>query len=79
MSYYLKAAYEAWEYQCQLRFDTLKTNEEELNRIFIDIYGLQDELDLDDGVKVNYRNVQTGRDGKFYEVLADSKNIMGKK
>jgi hypothetical protein len=25
-------------------FDTLKANEEELNRIFIDIYGLQDEL-----------------------------------
>lgn len=44
MSYYLKAAYETWEYQCQLRFDTLKANEEELNRIFIDIYGLQDEL-----------------------------------
>ncbi len=34
------------------------------------------ELDLDDGVKVNYRKVQTGVDGKFYEVLADSKNIM---
>lgn len=44
ISYYLKAAYEAWEYQCQLRFDTLKVNEEELNRIFIDIYGLQNEL-----------------------------------
>lgn len=36
------------------------------------------ELDLDDGVKVNYRKVQTARDGKVYEVLADSKNIMGK-
>lgn len=34
------------------------------------------ELDLDDGVKYNYRKVQTGRDGKFYEVLADSKAIM---
>ena len=37
------------------------------------------ELDLDDGVKVNYRKVQTANDGKFYEVLADSKNIMAKK
>jgi hypothetical protein len=37
------------------------------------------ELDLDDGVKVNYRKIQTASDGKFYEVLADSKNIMGKK
>ena len=34
------------------------------------------ELDLDDGVKYNYRKIQTGRDGKFYEVLADSKSIM---
>ena len=36
------------------------------------------ELDLDDGVKVNYRKVQTAADGKFYEILADSKNIMAK-
>ena len=35
-------------------------------------------LDLDDGVKVNYRKLQTAQDGKFYEVLADSKNIMAK-
>lgn len=34
------------------------------------------ELDLDDGVKYNYRKIQTGSDGKFYEVLADSKSIM---
>ena len=36
------------------------------------------ELDLDDGVKKNYRKIQTANDGKFYEVLADSKNIMVK-
>ena len=36
------------------------------------------ELDLDDGVKVNYRKMQTAADGKFYEVLADSKSIMAK-
>ena len=35
-------------------------------------------LDLDDGVKVNYRKLQTAANGKFYEVLADSKNIMAK-
>lgn len=35
-------------------------------------------IDLDDGVKINYRKVQTGSDGKFYEVLADSKQIMAK-
>ena len=36
------------------------------------------ELDLDDGIKVNYRKLQTAQNGKFYEVLADSKNIMVK-
>lgn len=36
------------------------------------------ELDLDDGVKVNYRKIQTARDGRFYEVLADSKSIVAK-
>ena len=28
------------------------------------------ELDLDDGVKVNYEKVQTAADGKKYQVLA---------
>ncbi len=36
--------YAAWEQKCESRFQKLKANEEELNRIFIDIYGLQDEL-----------------------------------
>lgn len=36
--------YKAWEQECEERFQKLKSNEEELNRIFIDIYGLQDEL-----------------------------------
>lgn len=39
--------YEAWKAECNARFDQLKANEEELNRIFIDIYGLQDELTPD--------------------------------
>ena len=34
------------------------------------------ELNLDDGVKINYRKIQTANDGKYYEVLADAKNIM---
>lgn len=37
-------AYELWQDRCEGRFNQLKANEEELNRIFIDIYGLQDEL-----------------------------------
>ena len=63
LSYYLKDAYEAWEYQCQLRFDTLKSNEEELNRIFIDIYGLQDELTPEvEDKDVTVRRADLGRD-----------------
>lgn len=37
-------AYNRWEEETNARFAHLKANEEELNRIFIDIYGLQDEL-----------------------------------
>lgn len=44
---YMEAAYETWKNVCDINFDKLKCNEEELNRIFIDIYGLQDELTPD--------------------------------
>lgn len=37
-------AFERWYDECDECFNNLKANEEELNRIFIDIYGLQDEL-----------------------------------
>lgn len=40
----LAECFMAWENECDERFSRLKSNEEELNRIFIDIYGLQDEL-----------------------------------
>ena len=40
----LQNVFQVWEVQCDERFNQLKANEEELNCIFIDIYGLQDEL-----------------------------------
>lgn len=40
----LAECFMVWEKECEERFNQLKSNEEELNRIFIDIYGLQDEL-----------------------------------
>lgn len=40
----LADSYKNWSSECEVRFNTLKANEEEQNRIFIDIYGLQDEL-----------------------------------
>ena len=43
----IELAYLLWKGECNQRFRELKKNEEELNRIFIDIYGLQDELTPD--------------------------------
>lgn len=40
----ISEAFNQWQNECNNRFNQLKANEEELNRIFIDIYGLQDEL-----------------------------------
>ena len=53
--------YKEWETECRDRFDRLKANEEELNRIFIEIYGLQDELTpevADKDITVRLANLQ---------------------
>jgi len=53
----LSSAYRSWKLECDGRFQKLKANEEELNRIFIAIYGLQDELTpevTDKDVTVHY-------------------------
>ena len=55
--------YAAWQAECEERFQQLKKNEEELNRIFIDIYGLQDELTPNVADKdVTVHRVFTSRD-----------------
>lgn len=41
-------AFRKWEEYTEKQFNILKKNEEELNKIFIDIYGLQDELTPDE-------------------------------
>ena len=38
----ISEAFTRWQKECDDRFNRLKSNEEELNRIFIDIYGLHD-------------------------------------
>lgn len=59
----IQQAFEAWERLCDERFDALKSNEEELNRIFIDIYGLQDELTPKvEDKDVTVRKADLGRD-----------------
>ena len=56
-------SYDYWQSECESRFIQLKTNEEELNRIFIDIYGLQDELTPEEDDKdVTVRKADLGRD-----------------
>ena len=56
-------AYALWEGECAARFAQLKANEEELNRIFIDIYGLQDELTPEvEDKDVTVRRADLGRD-----------------
>lgn len=40
----ISSIFRIWETECEEAFNQLKSNEEELNRIFIDIYGIQDEL-----------------------------------
>lgn len=59
----LSDSYSKWEVLCEKRFNQLKANEEELNRIFIDIYGLQDELTPDvEDKDVTVRKADLGRD-----------------
>ena len=45
MSGLISEKFRQWEKVCEERYLRLKTNEEELNRYFIDEYGLSDELD----------------------------------
>jgi len=40
----IESAFNIWNDFAENQFNQIKTNEEELNHIFIDIYGLQDEL-----------------------------------
>ena len=59
----VREACEAWAAECEERFQNLKMNEEELNRIFIDIYGLQDELTPEvEDKDVTVRRADLGRD-----------------
>lgn len=62
-SYRVEDSYRAWEMVCNDRFNELKNNEEELNRIFIDIYGLQDELNPEvEDKDVTVRKADLARD-----------------
>ncbi|MFO1565954.1 BREX-1 system adenine-specific DNA-methyltransferase PglX [Lactiplantibacillus plantarum] len=61
----LENAFAIWKTEAQDRFDQLKENEEELNRIFIDLYGLNDELTPEvEDKEVSVRRADEERDIK---------------
>lgn len=63
----LHQAYNSWSNEALTRFNQLKSNEEELNRIFIDLYGLQDELTPEEDEKeVSVRKADQLRDIKAF-------------
>ncbi|MDM0852354.1 BREX-1 system adenine-specific DNA-methyltransferase PglX [Clostridium perfringens] len=63
----ISSAFSQWEEECENNFNQLKSNEEELNRIFIDIYGLQDELTPDvEDKDVTIRKADRERDIKSF-------------
>ena len=66
-AYKMENFYHLWEEKCEERFNQLKANEEELNRIFIDIYGLQDELTPEvEDKDVTVRKADLERDVKSF-------------
>ena len=63
----VEAAFNQWKEEADKRFKQLKANEEELNRIFIDLYGLQDELAPEEEDKdVSVRRADLTRDIKSF-------------
>lgn len=63
----LRQAYNSWSDEALTRFNQLKSNEEELNRIFINLYGLQDELTPEeDDKEVSVRKADQVRDIKAF-------------
>lgn len=59
--------FDIWSKECDERFAKLKANEEELNRTFIEIYGLQDELTPEvDEKDVTVRKADLVRDIKSF-------------
>lgn len=59
----IKLAFEYWQTFTENQFAQLKANEEELNRIFIEIYGLKDELTPEvEDKDVTIRKADLGRD-----------------
>lgn len=56
-------AFSLWEKECNIRFEHLKTNEEKLNNIIIDMYGLQNEMTSEvESKDISIRKADLSRD-----------------
>ena len=67
----IETSFKNWEEFAKKQFYQLKANEEELNRIFIDIYGLPDELKPEVEEKdVTVRKADLGRDVRSFIAYA---------
>ena len=65
MSVLISDKFKDWEKLCDDRFNKLKSNEEELNRFFIDIYGIGDEVSAEvDDSDVTVRRAELQREIK---------------
>ncbi|WP_110933553.1 BREX-1 system adenine-specific DNA-methyltransferase PglX [Paenibacillus bouchesdurhonensis] len=63
----IESAFEHWNELSNSRYNQLKSNEEELNRLFIQIYSLQDELTPDvEDKDITIRKADLARDIKFF-------------
>lgn len=63
----IEEAFNQWNKLCNTRINRLKVNEEELNRIFIEIYGLQKEISSEiDGRDITIRNADRIREVKLF-------------
>lgn len=65
--YKIGSVFTSWKTECEEFFEQLKYNEEELNRMFIDIYELQDELTPEvDDKDITIRKADRERDIKSF-------------
>lgn len=59
----ISSAYGLWSAECNDRFDTLRSNEEQLNAIFARIYHMEGEVPIEvEDDKVSVRRAELGRD-----------------
>ncbi len=63
----LKNYYDEWEEKCEKRFQTLKRNEERLNELFIQMYGIKESVNSQvEDKNVTIRKANLSRDIRYF-------------